>query len=287
MERFIIFLLLITCSWADEPGKEYRLARENWHLDINGKIDYQSRREISKADLKYTDDGSWSMGTFATVDEEEIGVERVDEDAYLVTYRNLKNTYRMLIHGERTSSIERSPLHQKTVRVERKDGIWKASVVEGDLEDADEDKLQEQLDRIGKTMDVDYSVGLFGLKPRKVGETWVADQPHAPWMGDETILEGKATVTFVKVEDYEGEPCAFLEFTLVSKTKHPGEEVTYVDFDGKGTVIRSLKSLLDYQVSASGQIVSRNVMGEGAEWLTKGKYDLKRKIKPVLSEDKK
>jgi hypothetical protein len=265
-------------------------------------LQLSSTSSLLHGEVKMVNSGSWSTGTTRYLGDQSLVAKWIDDKILEVDFKERRGTYRRFLNGQRTNEIQPSPLEETVVHMKKVEDKWSAEVVkrkekeeaedkedeeDGEKAEIDPFRLERELGEIEAAMENDYSLNLFGEQARKVGETWKVKNPRLPWFNDEKVLRGEATVTFEKVEEVNGDPAAFLSYSVTVRTERPGDQKMVVDFEGKGQVVRSLKHLVDYEMVGAGAIDMTVETGESSYVETVGKYQLKRKIELSPIEEKK
>ena len=305
MTRFLAIFFLNPSILLAEPVEGHLLASKSWGPPAGMVLQLSSTSSLLHGEVKMVNSGSWSTGTTRYLGGQSLVAKWIDDKILEVDFKERRGTYRRFLNGQRTNEIQPSPLEESVVHMKQVEGEWIAEVVERkkkeeaedkedeedeekeEDEEIDADRLERELGEIEAAMENDYSLNLFGEQARKVGETWKVKNPRLPWFKDEKVLSGEATVSFEKVEDVNGDPAAFLSYSVTVRTERPGDQKMVVDFEGKGQVVRSLKHLVDYEMSGAGAIDMTVETGESSYVETVGKYQLSRKIELSPIEDKK
>ena len=302
--RYLAVFFLSSSILLAEPvkGKGHLLASQSWGPPAGMVLQLNSTSSLLHGEVKMVNNGSWSTGTTRYLGGQSLVARWIDDKILEVNFNERRGTYRRFINGQRTNEIQPAPLEESVVHMKQFEGEWSAEVVQRkekeeveDEEDQEDEgteeieaaRLERELGQIEAAMENDYSQNLFGKQARKVGETWTVKNPRLPWFNDERVLKGEATVTFEKVKKVNGDPAAFLSFSVIVRTERPGDQKMVVDFEGKGQVVRSLKYLADYEMSGAGAIDMTVETGESSYVETVGKYQLSRKIELFPIEDKK
>ena len=220
----------------------------------------------------------WTSGTMMGDDKASLVVEKTTVDSYRIDYGAIVSRYRMLFGGEKTQQSEEMPLSKKVVKVERKDGLWTARVIEENLEDIDMAALERELKMVGTTFNDNYAEKFYGFKPRKIGESWELESPVLPGMEPYKVLEGKATVVFEKVETVQGHKCAFLKVTYDVTADHSDEFESTARFVGKGKIVRSLEGQFDFRFQASGREFTNHKTRDDVSIKSEGKFEVLQEV---------
>lgn len=272
-----VFVFLALVAFAEEPAESYQLSKKGWEAPVGMRLKVKSKREISNGKMKITADGSWTSGRITSIESNEIIGTRPDKDQYVLRFLSEQSQYRTFFNGTKSSDRHESPVHGKTVRFDREQGEWVGKVTKGDMDAVDPDELEERLDILSENLDFDYSQSLFGIQPRKIGETWKVDLPHIPGMIKAKVKAGDATITFEKLEELRGHRCAVLKVKFDVEMDYTKLEQGTFKYVGEATVVRSLEALLDFKFEATGKMKAVRE-SEGNTMETEGKCEMSSEI---------
>ncbi|MEN8783956.1 MAG: hypothetical protein ABF379_06310 [Akkermansiaceae bacterium] len=285
--RFLASFCLSSSFLLADQGDGHVLSQKTWGPPVGMSLKLESKSSMLNGEIIAVTSGNWSTGTSRYLGGQLLTAKWIDGNNLEVDFEKRRGTYRRFLNDQRTNEIQTSPLEGTVLRLTKDGKNWSAEVVKGKKEDVDETRLEREMKEVEASMESDYSLNLFGEQARKVGETWKVKNPRLPWFNDEKVLSGEATVTFGKLVKVNGDPSAVLDYSVTVRSERPGDQKILVDFKGKGQVIRSLKHLVDYELSGLGSIDMTVETGEGSYVETTGKYQLVRKIELSPIEEKK
>jgi hypothetical protein len=175
--------------------------------------------------------------------------------------------------GEVTTESESSPLEGEVVISEwvgpRK---WKHALVDTKATDKQKKKLD---DFTGPENDD----ALYPAEKVKVGHAWTADASGLVNFFDASFsdLKGKLSLKFVRVEDFDKQPCAVVEMTGVVTAKARTEDGALdVRMEIKRTVWRSLTTGVDLKDRTTGKLKysgKLEIDGQSADYLLEGPFE--------------
>ena len=205
--------------------------------------------------LAIENEGQKMNGTMVMTNEEK-EIHTVKSKTEISVKTEIKNSAQTgNIAGQKLPDAKNvDPIEGKTVILTKKAGKWSAKLVGEDTEDS----LQEDVEKMAKSMNKNTDKSIIGTKPRKVGETWTVDAADVPdFLGDDTKnTTGSFKVTFKKVEIYEGEECAVLHYDVEMKGETESGEI--IGMKGKAIEYRSLKWCEGVKFSLKGTMTIDN-----------------------------
>lgn len=160
-------------------------------------------------------------------------------------------------------------------------GKWTA--VRDDGAEPTEEEAKE-LKKIGKKLSGDLVRKMYGTEPRKPGEKWSVDAADTIFADEDDTKDakGKVELTFDKVEDYQGEKCAFLSGTINVSGK-PGDAAEDADaklsMSGKISIIRALDLQTDLSADMKATMDMQMDLPNGATMKMLGPMTLKSEAK--------
>jgi hypothetical protein len=204
--------------------------------------------------------------TLTATEEDEVKVLAVDgRQATKVQTKVTKEQVDMVTSFGGSDMTDKKPgeLEGEVIISERTGaGKWKHTLVDT----KPSDKQKKELDkRVGPENQDD----LYPGEKVKVGHTWTVDATalQRVFGGSITDLKGKLKMTFVKVEDVNGEACAVVEAVGSIKGVAKEDEGNLdVELDLKGTTWRALKTGVDVKDRAAGTMkMSGKIEMDGAK----------------------
>jgi hypothetical protein len=188
-----------------------------------------------------------------------------------------KTTGNMVINGsEQPTPSTPDPLEGQAVLIEKKDGKWVASLETGSPTAEQEPALA----KMAKTFNDESDVETYGEAPHKVGDKWTVDPSKLGSFGDAEDLSGSYAVEFLRIEDYQGTPCAVLKALIDIKGKTTEEKGKSMDIRMRGEVTtrRSLKDMTDLDVLTSGTINIDGAPAPGVSLMIEGPMKVSQKV---------
>lgn len=137
----------------------------------------------------------------------------------------------------------------KVFLLELKDGKWKGSVEKGEVLELEKKEIEEEIDTLEKEFNEDKGKGLYGTKPRAIGERWDVDPKFMPGMGSLDVTGGSLSVHFKEVKEFQGELCAVIEtnFDVKAISNEEDKKGMLMSLKGSGRIVRSLTLFTDYK----------------------------------------
>lgn len=287
MKLLVSLFFLLGLLSAEEVEESYVLAKEGWEPPVGLKVRISTVREMPTGKTKWTEDGSWTTGKVGRLEKNILEVIRETEDSYLFDYKEVADHHRSFYNGEKTNSKINGVFHEQEVKVEKEGGDWVARLVDEDSFVGDQDRLDKRLTYLSDNILYDYAPSLLGTEIRKVGDTWDVDKPKIPTMGNGDVMEGKATLTFDRLEEHQGHQCAVLSLTFKVKIDHTKNAGGLVEYAGKGTIIRSLEGLFDLEYEIKGMMKSTYRYDEGGTLETEGRSKISSKLTILPTKEEK
>lgn len=248
----LMALPLLTSSLFGQSAvdqKTYILAKEGVPLPVKEKFKAIKHMSTNDAKIGIEVAGQSLEGMMNSSNKEELLYDFVSEDQIRVTYETKRSLEKSIMAGNETDKEEVDPAEGKTILLEKKDGKWVAKLEKGKVEEADQEKFDETLESLADEFNEDGDPKLYGIEPRKIGDSWDVDPKVMPGMEEFDVKGGKMTMTFLEVKDYQGEPCAILKTSFKIDAEMTEEKMKGlgVSFAGNGRIVRSLKYLTDFK----------------------------------------
>lgn len=232
--------LIYDPSFTPEVGRVYSDVMEN--TMSGGQVTLVAQGQEMKGTMKSED------RTETTVKQLEGGSKRE-----IIIAESGSNV--MILNGSPTpDSWEPSVLLKEAVIYTKKDGVWEAKLESGTPTEEQEEQLAELVKL--KNQNVDQQV--YGTDPRAVGETWTSSLSGVSFFGEVESSEGEVTLTLNKVEDCEGQLCAFMTGTMKYDAVVPEDEEGTkgtISLDVEFDYIRSLDQQVDLKGTSKGDMV--------------------------------
>lgn len=169
----------------------------------------------------------------------------------------------LVINGrEKPSHVTPDPLEGQAVLCEKKDGKWVASLEAGSPTVEQETSLA----KISKSFNNKSDEVTYGDAPHKVGDKWTVDASKLGSFADAEELSGTLVLEFLRIENFQGTPCAVLKSVLDIKGKTISEKRNPSDIQMRGELItrRSLEDMTDLEVAGTIAVSLNGVTSPGA-----------------------
>lgn len=189
-----------------------------------------------------------------------------------------KNSGKMKINGmDQPTPESADPLEGKPVLIAKQDGKWTASLEDGSSPSPEQ---LPAIESMAKPFNNETDVETYGEAPRKVGEKWNVDPSKIGSFADAENLTGTYAIEFLRVEDYQGTPCAVLkaDVDIKGKTAAKGGVSMDVRIRGEVTSYRSLKDLTDLQMKTDGTINIDGAPAPGMSIHIEGPFKVSQKV---------
>ncbi|WP_035610459.1 hypothetical protein [Haloferula sp. BvORR071] len=241
-------LSLLPSAFADD-GQVLAVKGKRFDLPAGTKITRETTTDLKEAKLTATLPNGQSMdGTMSRKDIVTDTTEILSPSKLRKITGLIDTTGKMVMSGkDQAIPPAPSPLADKAVILEEKDGTWTATLEQGTPNDAMTAFLKTMADSFTK----DEDLSRYGDTPRKPGDKWPVDLKQLESLAGAAKPEGSCTMEFVKVEDYAGTPCALLKMSFdISGTPIGRTDAgVKLKFKGESTIRRSLADRVDLQIS--------------------------------------
>ncbi|GAA5127848.1 hypothetical protein JIN84_08105 [Luteolibacter yonseiensis] len=169
------------------------------------------------------------------------------------------------------------PLEGSTVLLSKTDGKWTAALEDGS---SPTEAQLTAIEKMAKPLNNESDAETYGEAPRKIGDKWEVDPTKIGSFGEAENLTGTYSVEFVRVEDYQGTPCAVLKakIDLKGTTASKGRGSMKMRIRGDVMTHRSLKDMTDLQVVTSGSVDLDGAPAPGFSMHMEGPIRLTQKV---------
>lgn len=255
----LTFSLMHGQEVVDQKG--YVLASKEVALPLKEKFKSIENTSMKDGKMSVAVLGQNIDGTMSQSGKEEVLYDFVSKDKIRVTFEKKRSLEKSVMMGQEQDKEDVHPTEGKTIVLDRKDGKWAARLEKGEIAEEDKEKITDTFKKLERNFNDNEDLELYGVKPRKVGESWDVDPKHLPGMEEFKITGGKMKMTFLEVKEFQGEQCAVLKtnFTINAEMNEDNMEGMTVDFEGSGRIVRSLKHLTDYKFTGE---MSMKMKGE-------------------------
>ncbi|MBK1815575.1 hypothetical protein JIN84_08110 [Luteolibacter yonseiensis] len=264
-------LLLISCDRKNPAAPVTRtpaeisvaLAKRGYIPPAGSRIRRELTIVMNDSVLRVEAGGKRTLGITSNISTDTEDLEFISDTKVRRIASRLK-TGRAVIGGTTRTvpdSVSDFRLDGKPVIIEKKDGVWMASMETGTAD------LQARrfINDIAEAFNLESDVETYGETPRKVGEKWDVHPTRSKILGEVRNLSGSQSMEFVRIEDFRGTPCAMLRAVIDLKGEggeFSGQSVR-MRFRGDVTILRSLKDMLDLQSSFSGIVTLDSTTAPG------------------------
>lgn len=241
-----------TGSTDPKTPQTYVLYDDDFTPPTGTKVVERMDMRMRDAAVEVTAFGQKMKGVMNSEEVHETTTDYLGKDKMRLTTSAQTGSNRMVMDGEAApDDWEASPLLQVPVIATKQDGEWQVRLEEGEADEAQQEELKELL----RELEVNPDRKMYGTEPRRVGESWTVDGEGLEFFGEMGESEGEVTLTLDKVEEHQGQLCAFLSGRMeISGTPPDLEEgmkgrlTLKADFE----VIRSLPGQVDLKGDIKG-----------------------------------
>jgi hypothetical protein len=263
---------------AATPAETGVILAKSGHIQPPGtRVETESSMTMNDSKLHVVANDREMEGTTSNTATEKEVREFLSETKIRNTFLSRKKTGKAVIAGmERPVPDSPAPLEGKPVIIQKNDGKWVSTLESGAAEPAQEAEIGKLADPFNR----ESAVATYGEAPRKVGDKWDVDPSKVDEFAGMENMTGSYSMEFLRIEDYEGAPCAVLKATVDFKGKGPestGESMS-MRIRGEMTTHRSLKDMIDLQTVASGTMDLDSTPAPGVSVHVQGPFKSVRKV---------
>lgn len=241
-------------SAQEKPApQEVILASKAPPLPIGQTMETTDKFSMADSTIKMQFDDQEFGGTVSASDTEKQHWEFLSPTKIRVTFVEHTSLSVTKMLGEEDVEKTEGAVMGKVVLFEEKDGTWSGTLKEGKVEKDQQEEFDEEIDDLEKVLndDVEENIKMYGLKPRKIGESWKVDPTSLPSIDFMEVQGGNVWLKLIDVKNFNDEPCAVLEAKLDLTGHFIDEEMEGMNakLSGSMRVIRSLKYFADYKIA--------------------------------------
>lgn len=262
----VVALAIVSCgekkNAASSPGETepdsgpqgYVLYDVDFTPKVGRIYSDQVHMEMKGGKVTVTAGGREMEGTLNTVETYESTIESLEGGAKRETKTSQSGSNQMVIAGNPApDEWQASPLLNHAVILTKKDGTWSGRLEQG----SPTAEQQEEIDSLVKSENQNGDKRMYGTEARQIGDTWTADLTGLDFLGEMKNGAGEATLTLDKVEEYQGQQCAFLTAKMKIAGEHPDLDEGMegqMSFTADLQIIRSLDQQVDLKGDLEGQM---------------------------------
>ena len=149
-------------------------------------------------------------GNMSKMTKEVQVIDYLADDKIKVIYAKSRGFGKTVMMGKAGGEEEVDSIEGRVVLLSMAEGKWRGRLQGDPVEPVDHEKVDDKIKKLAKSLNnrTEESVGIYGINPRKVGDTWKVDPKNVPGMDEFKIEDGTMTATFLEVKQLNGENCA-------------------------------------------------------------------------------
>lgn len=160
--------------------------------------------------------------------------------------------------AKRTSTVERNVLEGQAILYESQSGGWRKTLV-GKPPSFEQQKSLQVLDLW------EFDGTIYPKESVPLGHSWTVDGARLTRLlgPNFEIASGNATLTFEKMAEYEGEPCAQIAVKLQAKgsARDANKGELLIEVEATGQLYRSLAKGIDLKTNLQGLVKATEITG--------------------------
>jgi hypothetical protein len=212
------------------------------------------------------------MSNSTATDTEVLELEGEEPSKLKRTYITDTNNFSLTANGKTEEYTENGVFHQKSILLQKTNGVWNSTLVDGKPTEAQAKLLKEE-----QALELDLG---YPSKPVKIGESWDMGKDLRNQLGSNFLISSSSgNATLKEIVQYQGEQCALIEFTgdIKGTELDDSNNEAEMQMTLKGIAYRSLSSFTDIDSKAQGVLkLQMNQIQEGKKIKIKmtGNYQL-------------
>lgn len=252
LTTILLSALTINLAFA----KEYTLAKKGYQLPAGTILETTEKSSAKELKITLISEGEELHGTLQNTTNKVTQTNLITNTKATVKTTTSEEVNRTVMEGEEIPEHpETDPLLNKTVELEKIDGLWTVTNL-GKLGDA-----MENAKRIATSMNSESNNSIYGYKPRKIGDTWKADSDaiKSHLNQDGAIKAASATLTLLSVKSEHGREIATIKIDIEASW-NPQLGMT-TSMNGPFTIKRDLGLFID--IDSAGSVKQTMNMKQG------------------------
>ena len=252
LTTILLSALTINLAFA----KEYTLAKKGYQLPAGTILETTEKSSAKELKVTLINEEEELHGTVQNTTNKVTQTNLITNTKAIVKTTTSEEVNKMVMEGEEIPDHpETDPLLNKTVELEKIDGLWNVTNL-GKLGDA-----MENAKRIATSMNSESNNSIYGYKPRKIGDTWKADSDaiKSHLNQDGAIKDASATLTLLSVKTENGREIATIKIDIEASW-NPQLGMT-TSMNGPFTIKRDLGLFID--IDSAGSVKQTMNMKQG------------------------
>ena len=252
LTTILLSALTINLAYA----KEYTLAKKGYQLPAGTILETTEKSSAKELKVTLINEEEELHGTVQNTTNKVTQTNLITNTKAIVKTTTSEEVNKMVMEGEEIPDHpETDPLLNKTVELEKIDGLWNVTNLEK-LGDA-----MENAKRIATSMNSESNNSIYGYKPRKIGDTWKADSDaiKSHLNQDGAIKTANATLTLLSVKTENGREIATIKIDIKASW-NPQLGMT-TSMNGPFTIKRDLGLFID--IDSAGSVKQTMIMKQG------------------------